>query len=66
MTKEFKKQHTDRIVRLPEATQLTGLSAMTIYRREKNGEFPKRRKISRKAVGWLLSEIYDWMGDLKN
>ncbi len=52
---------SDKILRLPELVRITGLSASTIWRREKEGSFPRRRKISVRAVGWLDSEIEAWM-----
>jgi prophage regulatory protein len=52
---------TDRLLRLPEVTKITGLSPSTIWRREKEGRFPRRRRISVRAVAWLMSEIEAWM-----
>ena len=28
---------------------------------ERQGKFPKRRQISANAIGWLASELTDWM-----
>lgn len=39
----------------------TGLSRSTIWRLERRGEFPRHRRISANAVGWLEQEINDWM-----
>ena len=50
----------DRIVRDPETEKVTGLSPTTIWRLEKAGKFPKKRKISANAVGRLESEIAEW------
>ena len=50
-----------RMLRLPEVQQRTGLSATTIWRREKAGEFPRRRKIGPNAVAWRSDEIADWI-----
>lgn len=52
---------TDRILRAPDVQRITGLSMSTIWRQEKTGLFPKRRVIGAKAVGWLESEINDWL-----
>ena len=38
-----------------------GLSDTTVWRMEKKGEFPRRRQLSQKNVGWPLSEILAWM-----
>jgi prophage regulatory protein len=50
-----------RILRLPEVIEVTGLSRMTIYRREAQGEFPKRRRLGRNAVGWVAEEVDQWI-----
>lgn len=50
-----------RLLRLSEVMRLTGLSKATIYRREKDGTFPKRRQVSAHRVGWVESEIYAWI-----
>jgi prophage regulatory protein len=52
---------TDRLLRLPEVTKITGLSPSTIWRQEKEGRFPHRRHISVRAVAWLMSEVEAWI-----
>lgn len=54
---------SERFLREPEIKALTGLSRTTIWRMERRGEFPRRRKISTNAVAWLESEIDAWMAD---
>ena len=51
----------NRIIRLHQLKVLTGLSSSTIWRKEKENTFPKRRKISTRAVGWMHNEITQWM-----
>lgn len=51
----------DRIVREPECLKMTGLSQTTIWRLEKLGNFPKRHKLTKYAVGWRESEIAQWI-----
>lgn len=51
----------DRIIREKECFRFTGLSRTTRWRLERRGEFPKRRKLSENAVGWLESEILAWV-----
>ena len=51
----------DRIIREDECRYLTSLSNVSRWRREKVGEFPKRRKLSSSAVGWSLFEIQAWI-----
>lgn len=52
---------TDRFLSETEVLITTGLSRMTRWRLEKEGDFPKRRKISSQKVGWLESEIKEWI-----
>ena len=37
------------------------LSRPTILRMERAGKFPKRVQISAKRVGWISTEIEDWI-----
>ncbi len=51
----------ERIVRAKELQELTGLSRTTIWRMERNGEFPARVPLSGNSIGWRYSEVMDWM-----
>jgi prophage regulatory protein len=51
----------DLILREPEVKRLTGLSRTTRWRLERKGGFPQRRQLSENAVGWLGSEISQWI-----
>lgn len=53
--------HEQKIIRFPELKNLVALSRSSIFRLEKLGRFPKRRLIGESAVGWVLSEILDWV-----
>jgi predicted DNA-binding transcriptional regulator AlpA len=53
----------DRFTRVPEVERITGLSRTTIWRLERRNEFPRRRRLSANAVGWLESEIRAWMAE---
>jgi prophage regulatory protein len=46
-----------RIIRLPGVIKKSGLSKSTIGRREKEGLFPKRFRITANAVAWDEDEI---------
>ncbi|MFQ3245810.1 MAG: prophage regulatory protein [Arenicella sp.] len=52
-----------KIARLPAVKNLTGLSRSTIYLRIKNDEFPKPISLGGRAVGWLESDIQQWLTD---
>jgi len=45
-----------KILRLKQVIQMTGLSRSSIYRHG-----PTRRQVGPNAVGWLESEVLDWM-----
>jgi prophage regulatory protein len=50
-----------RILRKPEVSKRVGYSAMHIWRLERDGQFPKRIQLGPMAVGWLESEVNDWI-----
>jgi prophage regulatory protein len=50
-----------KIIRVKHLAAKIGLSVSTIWRMEKAGLFPKRRRISAGAVGWLESEVDEWL-----
>lgn len=52
---------TDRIIRLPEVINRTGLKQSTIYRKIADGSFPEQIKLSRNCVGWYESKINEWI-----
>lgn len=56
------KRH-DCLLRLPEVMNRTGLSRVTIYRRERAGTFPHRVQIGVNAVAWYESDIGDWVAN---
>jgi len=49
------------ILRLPNVKARTGLSRSTIYLRIAEGSFPKPVSLGGRAVGWIESEIDDWL-----
>ncbi len=51
----------DKILREPEVCAIVGMSPPTISRQEKAGLFPARRRIGKRAVGWLESEVQEWV-----
>ncbi len=52
---------TNVILRLPAVKLRTGLSRSTIYLRVAQGTFPAPISLGARAVGWLESEIHDWI-----
>lgn len=50
-----------RLLRIQEVISVTGISRMTIYRLEKEGAFPSRRRLGKNSVAWLDDDILDWV-----
>ena len=49
-------------VRMPEVISRTGLSRSHIYKLQSSGSFPKSISLcGGRAVGWLDSDIDEWM-----
>lgn len=51
----------DRFIRVAQVVALTGRSKSSLYRDEKLGLFPRRKKIGKYAIGWKMSEIRTWL-----
>lgn len=51
------------LLRTCDVIKITGISRSTIWRLEKNKKFPARKVISKNSVGWLKSEIMQWIYD---
>ena len=51
------------ILRLPTVKAITGLSRSTIYLRMSQGTFPEKISLGSRAVGWLETEIQDWLDE---
>ena len=49
------------ILRRPQVQQRTGLSRSTLYQYIKDGEFPASVQLGPRAVGWLESDVSDWI-----
>jgi len=58
---EIPKDRPERILRLPDVSERTGLRRSTIYNYIGKGTFPPSIKLgSAQAVGWLESEVQQW------
>ena len=49
------------ILRRKEVEARIGLSRATIYELMSRGKFPQSIKLTEKSVGWLLSEVNEWL-----
>lgn len=54
-----------KIIRPTDLSNSLGISIATLYRMESRGELPPRVQISKRAVGWLESDIADWLEERK-
>jgi len=55
-----------KILKLPEVMNATGLSRSSIYEFMKKGLFPKTISLGVRAVGWLESDIANWINGRPN
>jgi predicted DNA-binding transcriptional regulator AlpA len=46
-----------RILRIADVLELVNVSPSTLRRMEKNGAFPKRRRVSERIWGWLFEDV---------
>jgi prophage regulatory protein len=53
--------NSETIIRLPAVKSAVGLSAATIYRLIKVGDFPPPIKLGKHASGWLQSAVQTWI-----
>ena len=54
----------ERIMRIPEVVEVTGLSKTTIWRRVRSGDFPQPLRLgslATRSVGWKEGEIERWI-----
>ncbi|GAB1621407.1 AlpA family transcriptional regulator [Agarivorans albus] len=52
---------SNKIMRLPEVIEKTGLSRSTIYLRMSHGQFPKSISLGERAIGWVEKDIDLWV-----
>lgn len=56
---------TDRILRPREVCRVVALSRTTLWRRVRDGQFPKPIRLGPNAVGWRRSAIDEWLDSLE-
>jgi len=49
------------ILRIEQVEAKSGYKRPTIYKKIKAGEFPKQIPLGARAVGWIESEIDEWI-----
>jgi len=50
-----------RFLRISAVCEKTSLGRTAIWKLEKSGGFPKRRRVGPNRVAWLESEVEAWM-----
>ncbi len=56
-----KKSDLDKIIRVDDVIEMTGVSRGTLWRWERQDKFPKRVPLGANSVGWRLSEVSQWI-----
>lgn len=51
----------NEIIKLSKVKGMVPLSAASIYRLIKKGEFPKQIKLGERSSGWILEEVEQWI-----
>lgn len=51
------------ILRLPDVCQKIGMKRSSIYAMQKQGDFPQSVRLGPRCVGWLESEIEEWLAE---
>ena len=50
-----------KILRLKDVLETTGLARATVYKLMADGVFPKSISLGERCVGWLESEVQEWI-----
>lgn len=50
-----------KVLRLHQVMDTTGLARSTVYKYIAEGTFPKPISLGERCVGWLESEVHDWL-----
>jgi prophage regulatory protein len=65
MIERLKSRLDLRVIRMRELTEMIGASEWTIRRWRQQGEFPAPVRLGERNVGWLLSDIREWLSQRK-
>lgn len=58
------KKVSTRILRAAELAERLGISRVSLWRWERQGRMPPKRIVGPNVIGWLESEIDEWMASL--
>lgn len=51
----------NKILRIWDVMELTGLSRSSLYQMIQIGDFPRPIELGKRCVGWVASEVEDWI-----
>lgn len=51
----------ETLLRQAEVQRRTKLGRTTLWRLERAGDFPRRRQITGTTIGWIESEVEEWI-----
>ena len=57
----YSMKEDDYIMRLPEVVRKIGVARSTLYKMVSDGNFPRPIHLSARSVGWIASEVTDWL-----
>lgn len=60
---QYKEPNMTTVIRLPELLKLVPISRTTLWRMERDGEFPSRIRLGANSVGWDLAEVEAWLSE---
>jgi prophage regulatory protein len=52
-----------RLLRRPEVLRAIGLQRAALYELMRAGRFPKPVRITARSVGWIESEVQEWLAE---
>lgn len=55
----------NKILRIRQVIEVTGLSRSSIYLKISRNEFPAQIKLGVRAAGWYSSDIENWVSSLR-
>ncbi len=54
---------TERLIRIREVMDRTGLSRTVLYRKVQHGDFPPSVKLTTRCVAWRETEVDEWINE---
>ncbi|HEV3109014.1 MAG TPA: AlpA family phage regulatory protein [Candidatus Binataceae bacterium] len=52
------------ILKAPEVERRTGRSRVWLWRHARDGSFPKPVQLSSRTIGWVESQVEEWLSNL--